>query len=54
MRFSAQDSAALSRRRARVLETAAAKLIPVVAVDVPSGVMGDTGESLGAVQAGSP
>lgn len=34
-----------------VLQTARARGTAVVAVDVPSGVMGDTGESLGAVQA---
>ncbi|MGD0490382.1 MAG: NAD(P)H-hydrate dehydratase [Steroidobacteraceae bacterium] len=49
--FGAGLSRPLEASVARVLETAAAKLIPVVAVDVPSGVMGDTGESLGAVQA---
>jgi len=35
----------------RVLDAAAERRIPVAAVDVPSGIMGDTGESLGAVQA---
>ena len=34
-----------------ILLTAAARRIPVVAVDVPSGLVGDTGESLGAIQA---
>jgi hydroxyethylthiazole kinase-like uncharacterized protein yjeF len=34
-----------------VLAAVAARRLPVVAVDVPSGVMGDTGESLGAIQA---
>ena len=34
-----------------VLQTARERGMAVVAVDVPSGVMGDTGESLGAVQA---
>jgi NAD(P)H-hydrate epimerase len=33
------------------LDAAAQRAIPLVAVDVPSGVMGDTGESLGAVPA---
>ena len=35
----------------RVLAAAAERRIPLAAVDVPSGVMGDTGESLGAIQA---
>jgi NAD(P)H-hydrate epimerase len=34
-----------------VLETAAQRRIPLVAVDVPSGLLGDTGEALGAVAA---
>ncbi len=34
-----------------LLRTVRERAIPLVAVDVPSGVMGDTGESLGAVQA---
>jgi ADP-dependent NAD(P)H-hydrate dehydratase / NAD(P)H-hydrate epimerase len=34
-----------------LLASAAAQRLPIVAVDVPSGVMGDTGESLGAIQA---
>ena len=33
------------------LAAAAAKKLPIVAIDVPSGLMGDTGESLGAVAA---
>jgi ADP-dependent NAD(P)H-hydrate dehydratase / NAD(P)H-hydrate epimerase len=33
-----------------ILAAAAEQRLPIVAVDVPSGVMGDTGESLGAVQ----
>lgn len=36
---------------AQVLEAVALSGLPVVAVDVPSGVMGDTGQSLGAVAA---
>jgi ADP-dependent NAD(P)H-hydrate dehydratase / NAD(P)H-hydrate epimerase len=35
----------------RILEAAAARGVPIVAVDVPSGLLGDTGESLGAVAA---
>jgi ADP-dependent NAD(P)H-hydrate dehydratase / NAD(P)H-hydrate epimerase len=34
-----------------VLDAVAERRLPVVAVDVPSGVMGDTGESLGAIRA---
>jgi ADP-dependent NAD(P)H-hydrate dehydratase / NAD(P)H-hydrate epimerase len=41
----------LSGETSRVLELAAERRVPVVAVDVPSGVLGDTGESLGAVPA---
>ncbi len=36
---------------AATLEAVAARAVPVIAVDVPSGVMGDTGESMGAVPA---
>jgi ADP-dependent NAD(P)H-hydrate dehydratase / NAD(P)H-hydrate epimerase len=35
----------------RILEAAAERRVPLVAVDVPSGLLGDTGESLGAVAA---
>ncbi len=35
----------------RILEAAARRHLPIVAVDVPSGLLGDTGESLGAVAA---
>jgi ADP-dependent NAD(P)H-hydrate dehydratase / NAD(P)H-hydrate epimerase len=49
--FGAGLSRPLDADVARVLETAAERRIPMVAVDVPSGVMGDTGESLGAVRA---
>jgi hydroxyethylthiazole kinase-like uncharacterized protein yjeF len=35
----------------RVLDAAVKRRLPIVAVDVPSGVLGDTGESLGAVPA---
>jgi ADP-dependent NAD(P)H-hydrate dehydratase / NAD(P)H-hydrate epimerase len=41
----------LSGEISRVLEFAAQRRVPIVAVDVPSGVLGDTGESLGAVPA---
>ena len=34
-----------------ILEAAAERRVPIVAVDVPSGLLGDTGESLGAVPA---
>ena len=36
---------------ARLLATIAARRIPVLAIDVPTGVMGDTGQSVGAVGA---
>jgi len=36
---------------AEMLHAAAAKKIPIVAIDVPSGVAGDSGDDLGAVQA---
>jgi ADP-dependent NAD(P)H-hydrate dehydratase / NAD(P)H-hydrate epimerase len=36
---------------AQTLATVAERRLPVIAVDVPSGLMGDTGESLGAVAA---
>jgi len=34
-----------------MLEAVAARRLPVIAVDVPSGIMGDSGESLGAIAA---
>jgi NAD(P)H-hydrate epimerase len=49
--FGAGLSRPLDTDLARLLEAAAERRIPVVAVDVPSGVMGDTGESFGAVRA---
>jgi NAD(P)H-hydrate epimerase len=49
--FGAGLSRPLDADVAHVLKTAAERRIPVVAVDVPSGVMGDTGESFGAVGA---
>jgi hydroxyethylthiazole kinase-like uncharacterized protein yjeF len=41
----------LSGEIPRILEAAAERGVPMVAVDVPSGLLGDTGESLGAVPA---
>jgi NAD(P)H-hydrate epimerase len=41
----------LSGAPARVLAAAARRRVPIVAIDVPSGLLGDTGESLGAVPA---
>ncbi len=49
--FGAGLSRPLEPRVVSVLQTARERGMAVVAVDVPSGVMGDTGESLGAVQA---
>jgi NAD(P)H-hydrate epimerase len=49
--FGAGLSRPLEPGVAGVLHTARERGIAVVAVDVPSGVMGDTGESFGAVQA---
>jgi NAD(P)H-hydrate epimerase len=40
-----------SGETARILEAAAERRVAIVAVDVPSGLLGDTGESLGAVPA---
>jgi len=34
---------------AQILTVAAAKSIPIIAIDVPSGLMGDTGENMGAI-----
>ena len=47
--FGAGLSRALEGPAAETLAAAAQKGLPVVAIDVPSGVMGDTGEALGAV-----
>jgi NAD(P)H-hydrate epimerase len=41
----------LDAHTAAVLAAAAQRKIPLISIDVPSGVMGDTGESLGAVAA---
>jgi len=47
--FGAGLSRPLEGAAAKTLADAALKKIPIVAIDVPSGLMGDTGESLGAV-----
>jgi NAD(P)H-hydrate epimerase len=49
--FGAGLSRGLDGAAAEILAAAAAKTIPIVAIDVPSGLMGDTGEVLGAVAA---
>jgi hydroxyethylthiazole kinase-like uncharacterized protein yjeF len=49
--FGAGLNRPLEADAAQVLRAAAERRLPIVAVDVPSGLMGDTGESLGAVQA---
>jgi NAD(P)H-hydrate epimerase len=49
--FGAGLSRALDSEVTRVLDAAAERELPLLAVDVPSGLMGDTGEALGAVQA---
>ena len=49
--FGAGLSRALEGQAAETLAAAACGEAPIVAVDVPSGVMGDTGETLGAVAA---
>ena len=49
--FGAGLSRALEGPAEETLATAARKGTPIVAIDVPSGVMGDTGEDLGAVAA---
>jgi len=41
----------LSGEIPRILEAVSERHVPIVAVDVPSGLLGDTGESLGAVPA---
>jgi NAD(P)H-hydrate epimerase len=48
--FGAGLTRALDGPVAKVL-TIAAKTAPIVAIDIPSGVMGDTGEALGAATA---
>ena len=47
--FGAGLSRALDKPVAEILSAAACRRLPIVAIDVPSGLMGDTGESLGAV-----
>ena len=49
--FGAGLSRALDGPAAETLAAAARKGSPIVAIDVPSGVMGDTGQDLGAVAA---
>ena len=49
--FGSGLSRALEENAALTLATAGNRGVPVIAVDVPSGVMGDTGESCGAVAA---
>jgi NAD(P)H-hydrate epimerase len=49
--FGAGLSRALDGQVSETLAAAARKGSPVVAIDVPSGVMGDTGETLGAIAA---
>jgi len=49
--FGAGLSRALSGSAQAALTAAAARRIPIVAIDVPSGLMGDTGADLGAVPA---
>jgi hydroxyethylthiazole kinase-like uncharacterized protein yjeF len=49
--FGAGLARALEGSAAETLAAVATRGLPVVAVDVPSGVMGDTGEDLGAVSA---
>jgi NAD(P)H-hydrate epimerase len=48
--FGAGLSRALEGAAAETLATAARQKLPIVAIDVPSGVMGDSGDSLGAVE----
>lgn len=47
--FGAGLSRALEGSSVETLAAAARQKLPIVAIDVPSGVMGDTGEALGAV-----
>jgi hydroxyethylthiazole kinase-like uncharacterized protein yjeF len=47
--FGAGLSRALDGSSVETLAAAASRKLPIVAIDVPSGLMGDTGEALGAV-----
>jgi NAD(P)H-hydrate epimerase len=47
--FGAGLSRALDGSAAEILSAATCRRLPIVAIDVPSGLMGDTGEALGAV-----
>jgi NAD(P)H-hydrate epimerase len=49
--FGAGLSRALEGPAEEILAATASKHLPIVAIDVPSGLMGDTGEALGAVAA---
>jgi len=49
--FGAGLSRALEGPASETLAMAARRELPIVAIDVPSGVMGDTGDALGAVEA---
>jgi NAD(P)H-hydrate epimerase len=47
--FHDHGSRALDGPVAEILSAAACRRLPIIAIDVPSGLMGDTGEALGAV-----
>jgi ADP-dependent NAD(P)H-hydrate dehydratase / NAD(P)H-hydrate epimerase len=49
--FGSGLSRALDRDVAQTLAAAAERCMPLIAIDIPSGIMGDTGASLGAVAA---
>jgi ADP-dependent NAD(P)H-hydrate dehydratase / NAD(P)H-hydrate epimerase len=49
--FGAGLSRALEGEAAQTLQAAAVRKLPIVAIDVPSGVMGDSGDHIGAVAA---
>ena len=49
--FGAGLSRALAEPVVAILSAAASRRLPIIAIDVPSGLMGDTGEALGAVAA---
>ena len=50
--FGAGLSRALEGPAAETLAAAAGRKLPIIAIDVPSGLMGDTGEALGAAASG--